>query len=101
MEKIKDIWFENERIYMLSDADHIYSRSLEAFPLLKNASNRDRANFTIEMRGSALRWKDLDEDIHISSFLRGDENLKGGSKTWEAAQRLKGTVVVNDPRLYL
>ncbi len=75
MEKIKDIWFEAERIYMLSDADHIYSRSLEAFPLLKNASKAERENYTIEMRGMALRWKELDEDIHISSFFNGDTKV--------------------------
>lgn len=73
METIKNIWFEDERIYMLSSEDKVYSRPLEAFPVLKDASEVERKNYTIEMRGTALRWKDLDEDIHISSFYNTEE----------------------------
>lgn len=73
METMKNIWFENERIYMLSSEDKVYSRPLEAFPVLKDASEVERKNYTIEMRGTALRWKDLDEDIHISSFYNTEE----------------------------
>lgn len=74
METIKTVWFENERIYMLSSEDKVYSRSLEAFPILKDASEGERKGYTIEMRGTALRQKELDEDIHISSFYNTDES---------------------------
>lgn len=70
METIKNIWFENERIYMLSSENRVYSRPLEAFPTLKDADKYERENYTIEMRG---RWKKLDEDIHISSFYNTEE----------------------------
>ncbi len=73
METIKNVWFENGRIYMLSSEDKVYSRPLEAFPTLKDAPERERENFTIEMRGTALRWKSLDEDIHITSFYNTEE----------------------------
>lgn len=73
METIKNIWFENERIYMLSSEDKVYSRPLEVFPVLKEASEGERMNYTVEMRGTALRWKELDEDIHISSFHKTEE----------------------------
>lgn len=73
METIKNVWFEDERIYMLSNEDKVYSRPLEAFPLLKEASEVERKNYTIEMHGTALRWKELDEDIHISSFFEVQE----------------------------
>lgn len=73
METIKSVWFEGERIYMLSNEDKVYSRPLEAFPVLKEASEGERKNYTIEMRGTALRWKELDEDIHISSFYNTEE----------------------------
>ena len=42
METIKNIWFENDRIYMLSSEDKVYSRPLEAFPALKEASDEAR-----------------------------------------------------------
>lgn len=67
-EKIQNVWFEDERIYMRSNLGNVYSRPLEAFPSLKDANEKERENFTIEMHGVALRWKELDEDIHISSF---------------------------------
>lgn len=73
METIKTIWFENDRIYMLSSEDKIYSRPLEAFPLLKDATDKQRKNYQIELHGEALRWPELDEDIHISSFYSKEE----------------------------
>lgn len=73
MEKILNVWFEPDRIYIRTDADEIYSRPLEAFPLLKEASNAQREEFTIELGGEALRWPAIDEDIHISSFFETSE----------------------------
>lgn len=73
MPTIKNVWFEDERIYMLSSEDKVYSRPLEAFPILKDATKAEREAYTIEMRGTALRWKELDEDIHISSFYNTNE----------------------------
>lgn len=76
MENIKDVWFENGRIYMRSDLGKVYSRPLEAFPTLKDATDEERNAYTIEMRGQALRWKSLDEDIHISSFYDTTEPIR-------------------------
>lgn len=73
METIKKIWFESERIYMLSNNDKIYSRPLEDFPILKEATAAERNDYTVEMSGKAVRWAKLDEGIHISSFYE-----KGG-----------------------
>lgn len=75
MERIKGVWFENERIYMLSSDDKVYSRPLEAFPLLKDATESQRKRYTLKMRGEALRWAELDEDIHISSFYDTEEPM--------------------------
>ena len=72
-ETIKKVWFEDERIFMLSDKGREYSRPLEAFPILKEASQEERNRFTIVFHGTALRWENLDEDIHISSFYNTEE----------------------------
>lgn len=72
-ETIKKVWFEGGRIFMLSSQGKEYSRPLEAFPLLKEASNEERNSFTIVLHGTALRWESLDEDIHISSFYSTEE----------------------------
>lgn len=73
MEKIANVWFTPDRIYIRTDADEIHSRPLEAFPILKEASAAQREEYTIEMGGEALRWKAIDEDIHISSFYETTE----------------------------
>jgi hypothetical protein len=68
MAKIEKVWFNNERIYLLTDSGETLSRPLEAFPVLKEASEADRNDFKIGRYGDDLRWEKLDEDIHISSF---------------------------------
>ena len=65
---IEKVWFNNERIYLLTDSGETLSRPLEAFPVLKEASETDRNDFKIGRLGDDLRWEKLDEDIHISSF---------------------------------
>ena len=69
MDTIKDIWFDANRIYMKTDGVETFSRPLEAFPLLKDASDRERLDFKIGKFGDDVRWESLDEDIHISSFF--------------------------------
>lgn len=69
MDTIKDIWFDANRIYMKTDGGETFSRPLEAFPLLKDASDRERLDFKIGKFGDDVRWESLDEDIHISSFF--------------------------------
>ena len=68
MAKIEKVWFNDERIYLLTDSGETLSRPLEAFPVLKEASESDRNDFKIGRFGDDLRWEKLDEDIHISSF---------------------------------
>lgn len=69
MEKIKKVWFEKNRIYIETEKGEIKSRPLEAFPLLLEATNEQRLGFEIGMLGDDVRWEQLDEDIHISSFF--------------------------------
>ena len=73
MEKIKNIWFDNNRIYMRSTENRILSRPLEAYPELKDASAEQRNHFTIDEDGMAIRWETLDADMHISSFYETTE----------------------------
>lgn len=68
MEKITKLWFNENRIYIETDVDKVYSRPLEAFPVLMEATEEERLDFTIGRFGNDIRWKSLDEDIHISSF---------------------------------
>ena len=69
MERIKNIWFEGRRLYMRSKEGNLYSRPLEAFPELLEASNEDRSDYKIDDDGEAIRWESLDIDLHINSFF--------------------------------
>lgn len=73
MDRIKTIWFEGGRIYMKTEVGNKFSRPLEAFPLLKDASEKERLEFKIGKFGDDVRWESLDEDIHISSFYDTSE----------------------------
>lgn len=70
MEKILNVWFEPDCIYIRTNLDNIYSRPLATFPILNRASNAQRKEFNIELNGEALRWPSIDEDIHIASFIK-------------------------------
>lgn len=69
MEKIQEIWFNNGRIYMRSKSGRIFNRPLEAFPILKDASDIERQQFYVWGDGEYVRWKNLDEDLSVESFM--------------------------------
>lgn len=69
---IEKVWFDQERIYIRADDGMVYSRRLTCFPLLKEATPEQRAKVKIGLYGDDLRWDNLDEDIHISSFFQPD-----------------------------
>ncbi|MBR1514582.1 MAG: DUF2442 domain-containing protein [Bacteroidales bacterium] len=73
MEKIKNIWFDENRIYMKTTEGRVLSRPLEAYPELKEASMEQRSDFAIDDEGTSIRWEDLDADMHISSFYETSE----------------------------
>lgn len=69
MKTIEKIWFSEYSIFMQTEQGEVFSRPLEAFPLLKNATKLERENFKIGKFKDDIRWENLDEDIHISSFF--------------------------------
>jgi hypothetical protein len=73
MEKIKNIWFDEKRIYLKTTEGRVLSRPLDAYPELKDASMEQRNDYTIDEEGTSIRWEDLDADMHISSFYETSE----------------------------
>lgn len=70
---IQEIWFDTGRIFMRDTENQVYSRPLEAFPLLMEATDEQRQTYTIDPQGDAIRWPEIDEDIHVSSFFTEKE----------------------------
>ena len=73
METIVKVWFGENRIYIKTQEGNTYSRPLEAFPLLLDATPEQRSRYEIGIDGDDLRWDEIDEDIHISSFYNTEE----------------------------
>ena len=73
MEKIKNLWFDKNRIYMRTVDGKVMSRPLEAYPELEEASLEQLNDYTITDDGMAIRWESLDADMHISSFYETSE----------------------------
>ncbi|MBR4644697.1 MAG: DUF2442 domain-containing protein [Bacteroidaceae bacterium] len=73
MEAIKILWFEGNRIYIKTTEERILSRPLEAYPELEEATAEQRSNFSLEDDGLAVRWEEIDVDMHISSFYETSE----------------------------
>ena len=73
MEPIKNLWFDGSRIYMRSSEGRVLSRPLKAYPELEEATMEQRNNYTIVADGMAIRWEELDADMHISSFYETSE----------------------------
>ena len=75
-EEIIKVWFEKGQIWLMTTEDKTLSLPLELFRILKEASNVQLESYTIGKLGDALRWKELDVDIHISSFYEEVEIKK-------------------------
>ena len=73
MDKIVKVWFDDNRIFIETDNQQTLSRPLEAFPTLKDASEKDRNDLKIGRFGDDIRWETLDEDLHISSCYEKSE----------------------------
>ena len=73
MEKIKSLWFDDNRIYIRTTENRVLSRPLEAYIELQEASAEERNDFVIDKDGVSIRWEKLDADMHISSFYETTE----------------------------
>lgn len=58
---------------MRTRTNKIYSRPLEAYPELMDATTEQRNNYVIGDDGEDIRWETLDADMHISGFLETSE----------------------------
>lgn len=70
---IVKVWFDDGRIYIRTESGSVYSRPLEAFPVLLEATPAQRARYEIGFLGDDIHWEEIDEDIHVSSFLEAAE----------------------------
>ena len=70
MKEIKEIWFDSDYIYVRDEKGHEYRQSLLWYPMLRNATDQERLQYTIGLDG--IHWRALDEDISFESFEYDD-----------------------------
>jgi hypothetical protein len=64
-------WIEDRRICLeLSDQRQL-SFPAAKFPLLAHATQEELAQVTLRLKGRALRWEALDEDIWVEDAVAG------------------------------
>ena len=72
------IWFENNRIYGLTDDGRTLWQSLLYYKRLMNATVEQRNNY--EMDDEGIHWEDIDEDVSFESFEYDNPEPVGISK---------------------
>lgn len=72
------IWFENNRIYGLTDDGRTLWQSLLYYKRLMNAAEEQRNNY--EMDDEGIHWEEIDEDVSFESFEYDNPEPVGISK---------------------
>ena len=72
------IWFEDNRIYGLTDDGRTLFQSLLYYKRLMYATDEQRGNY--EMDDEGIHWEELDEDISFESFEYEDPEPVGISR---------------------
>ena len=75
---ITKIWFENDRLYGLTDEGKIEWQSLLWYKRLRNATDDERNDYEIDDEG--IHWYELDEDVSFESFEYDNPEPVGVSK---------------------
>lgn len=78
MMKICKVWFENDRIYVLTDNGRTMWQSLLYYRRLREATDEQRADCEIDDEG--IHWERLDEDVSLESFGYDNPEPEGVSR---------------------
>lgn len=78
--EIKKIWFEDNRIYGLSDDGRTLWQSLLYYKRLLNATEKQRTDY--EFNGFGIHWNEIDEDVSFESFEYDNPEPEGISRVF-------------------
>lgn len=76
--KISKLWFENDRIYILTDDGRTLWQSLLYYRRLREATDEQRTDYELDDEG--IHWEALDEDVSFESFEYEDPEPQGVSR---------------------
>lgn len=64
-------WVESRRVWLELSNQRMLSFPSAKFPLLANATQEELAKVSLRVKGRALRWESLDEDIWVDDAVAG------------------------------
>ncbi|TLU99287.1 DUF2442 domain-containing protein [Dyadobacter luticola] len=67
--KIRDVWFDEANIYIVTDTGHTIGNPLEWFKRLQTATPDQRKEYEIGPNGESVHWEAIDEDLSLESFF--------------------------------
>ena len=70
--KLKEVWFDEENIFIETEEGEKRSHPLRWFPKLQNASKKERNLYRLSPFG--IHWEDLDEDLSLEGFFSYDKD---------------------------
>ena len=88
---VKKIWFENDRIYGLTDEGKTLWQSLLWYKHLSAATEEQRNDYEIDDEG--IHWYALDEDISFESFEYDNPEPQGISRVFLTHPELNASAV--------
>ncbi|OFY66991.1 MAG: hypothetical protein A3H98_08815 [Bacteroidetes bacterium RIFCSPLOWO2_02_FULL_36_8] len=68
-------WGVGRKIIIELTDGRIISFPADRFKILKKASEKELKQVTIRLKGYALRWENLDEDITVKGIIAGNFQL--------------------------
>lgn len=89
--RVVKLWFEDEKIFILTDDDRELWQSLLWYPRLLNATLQQRQNYEID--NSGIRWEELDEDMSLESFLYEHPEPVGVAKIFRTFPELNVSAI--------
>jgi hypothetical protein len=89
--KITKLWFEDDKIYILTDDGRKLWQSLLWYPRLKHATSEQRMACKYDETG--IRWEEIDEDVSVESFLYDDPEPVGISRFFLTHPELNASAV--------
>ncbi len=73
----KSVKFDDEMMHVTFLDGRVLSVPLMWFPILRNATRKQRQNYEIGGRGVSLHWPELDEDLSIAGLMAGVDTRAG------------------------
>jgi hypothetical protein len=65
----RDIWFDDNKMFILLNDGRELGIPLEWFPKLRNATKEDLSKWRLIGDGEGIHWESLDEDILVEALL--------------------------------